>query len=150
VIAVLLAFHLGVGGLIGSEAAAPPAAPVEPDDSPHENAAWYAHAKRQCRLATASVQEVDPPNGRSFRAKRHALRLRAFDAIADGAGLSPDEANGAMIHLYAAIRHERDALALERARKPAAAKWRAASDEAKISMSLLQALGVDGCAPVFT
>ena len=98
----------------------------------------------------ASVEQLDLPNGRSFRAKRHALRLRAFDAIADGAGWRPDEANGAMIHLYAAIRHERDALALERARKPAAAKWRAAADEARISTLLLQALGVDGCAPVFT
>lgn len=149
-IAVGLAFHLGVGGVIGNEAAPPPPAPVEPDDTPHENVAWYTHAERQCKLATASVEKLDVPNGPAFRAKRYALRVRAFDAIADGAGWRPDRAHGAMIHLYAAIRHERDALALERARKPASAQWRAAADEAKISTSLLQALGVDGCAPVFT
>lgn len=149
-IAVVLAFHLGVGGLIGSEAAPPPPAPVEPDDTPHENAAWYVHAEHECNRATAAVEQLDLPNGSAFRAKRHALRVRAFDAIADGAGFRPDEANGAMIHLYAVIRHERDALALERARKPGSAQWRAAADEAKVSTWLLQALGVDGCAPVFT
>jgi hypothetical protein len=149
VIAVLLAFHLGVGGLIGSEAAPPPPAAVEPDDSPHENAAWYAHATRQCKLAAAAVERLGLPKGATFRAKRYAVRLRAFDAIADGAGFRPDRANGAMIHLYAAIRHERDALALERARKPASTRWQAAAHEAKVSTSLLQALGVDACGPAF-
>lgn len=149
-IAVVLAFHLGVGGLIGSEAAPPPPAPVEPDDAPHENVAWYAHAERECKRATAAVGQLDLPNGPAFRAKRHALHLQAFDAISDGAGWRPDEAHGAMIHLYAAIRHERGAVALERARKPASAEWRAAADEAKISTSLLQALGIDGCGPAFT
>ncbi|HJV29100.1 MAG TPA: hypothetical protein VJ645_01150, partial [Gaiellaceae bacterium] len=90
------------------------------------------------------------PKGASFRAKRYAVRLRAFDAIADGAGFRPDRANGAMIHLYAAIRHERAALALERVHKSPSAEWRAAAHEAKVSTSLLQALGVDGCVPVFT
>lgn len=148
-IAVVLAFHIGVGGLIGSDAAPPPPAPVEPDDSPHENVAWYAHAERECARATAAIEQLDLQNGPAFRAKRHALHLRAFDAISDGAGWRPDEAHGAMIHLYAAIRHERDAVALERARKPASAEWQAAADEARISTSLLQALGVDGCAPAF-
>jgi hypothetical protein len=149
-IAVVLAFHLGVGGLIGSEAAPPLPAPVEHDDAPHENVAWYAHAERECKRATAAVEKLDLPSGPALRAKRHALRLRTFEAIEEGAGLSPDRANGAMNHLYAAIRHERDAVALERARKPASAEWRAAADEARISTSLLQALGVDGCAPAFT
>lgn len=150
VIAVLLAFHLGVGGLIGSEAAPAPPAPVEPDDAPHENAAWYAHAGRECRRATAAVERLeDLPNGPASRAKRHALRLRAFEAIAEGAGLSPDRVSGAMIHLYAAIRHERDAVALERTGKPATAEWQAALGEAKIAASMLEAFGVDGCASVF-
>jgi hypothetical protein len=150
VIGVLLAFHLGVGGLIGSEAAPPPPVPVEPDDAPHRNAAWYAHAELQCKRAAAAAEKLGSPSSPSGRAERHALRLRTFDAISDGAGWRPDEAHGAMVHLYAAIRHERDALARERARKPAAEQWRAAADEAKISTSLLQALGVDGCAPAFT
>jgi hypothetical protein len=149
VIGVLLAFHLGAGSIIGSETASPPAALVEPSDAPNENAAWFAHAERQCSRARTALGQIALPNGAAFRAKRYAVRARTFDAIAEGAGYRPDQANGAMIHLYAAIRHERDAVALERSRKPASAMWRAAANEAKVSASLLEALGVEGCAAAF-
>ncbi len=43
----------------------------------------------------------------------------------------------------------RDGVALERAGESAAAKWRAAAREAKIATSLLDALGVAGCAGAF-
>ena len=150
VIAVLLAFHLGVGRIVGGKGAPPPPpAAVEPDDAPVDNPRWYGHAEQQCRRAIGNLEHLDV-KAPTFRAQRYALRLSVFEAIAEGAGWRPDPANSAMVHLYAAIRHERDALALQRAKKPAATQWTAAAREANIATSLLRALHVKGCAPVFT
>ena len=150
VVFAVLALHVGLNVLDGGgEAEALPPPPAEPAPTPVDKPAWFANAEKRCHEAAAAIAALPSGRSRALKARRFDIRTRAADSVLEGVGLWPDEAHGAVVHLNSALRHEEKALELEQAGKPAAAEWKAASYEGGISASLLEALGVQGCARAF-
>ncbi len=141
--------HFGVRALDGGNPHALPAPTAEPSSAPVDNVAWYANAEQRCQQAARAIADLPNRNARAFRARRFEVRARTATAIESGAGLSPDRANGALVHLDRALRHEELAVELERRRRAAASEWKAAASDAQIATSLLEALGVHGCSRAF-
>lgn len=131
-IVVVVALHIALSSTGGTVDEALP--PPTPEPAPIAiRPGWEKFAAARCRAAAKAIRRL--PATKAVRVRRLEIQEKLVLAIGDYP--APPAANGALLHLNAALRAERQASRALAAR------------EARYGVDLLEEVGVRGCAAAF-